>query len=112
MKQTAFTNEECDKYDLDEYNNTLLYRFKNDKLDDCVSRLRIDGGHKIQTIFSAMFKCTDHNNDIMIPIQKYFEYIDATDLDSIQNDYIGVHLKLNFKSQKERMTYLFGKTAL
>lgn len=112
VTMTAFTQEERDKYRILEYSRDVFHRFENHHLGDPVSRLRIDGGHKIQILFRLLFENMQSDVTLeqlsycFLPIHSYFRYLDRSTRST--NDYVGQQLKLHYNGPTSRMKYLFG----
>lgn len=100
------------------YIDNIIYRFNNIHISDSVLRLREDGGNKLKCIYMRIMKeikqymskkVIDKSIflDLTLPIKYYFEYIDTVNIDELEKDSIGLHMKTNNMDFNKKINYLF-----
>lgn len=108
-----FSQEDIDKYDINTYTSEIVTRFSNNHIQDTIQRLRVDGGKKIQAIFTPLFQhmyethvLTDIENIkySLLPIHYYFIHLDISQ--SVNDDDIGCQIKS--MATKDKFKYIFG----
>jgi len=110
-------------YTIVSYIETIIYRFNNIHISDSVTRLREDGGNKLKCIYMRIMKEIKQYTkkkvidksiflDLTLPIKYYFEYIDIVNIDELEKDSIGLHMKKNTMDFNEKMNYLFEDSEL
>ena len=115
-----FSKEEKQTLEIKKYVNDVMQRLHNKEINDFVSRIQLDNGKKIQTIFTPLFEQLhkEHKEDglsvesikhCFLPLHYYLQYLSRTY--PLVNDHIGEQIQ-KYHTLKYKIHFLFGENSV